>query len=112
MEAINENESVALNEILLNILEKNFNLFFGPIVKFDIENEKNRRYFNKYFHRYINTIIETGKKNSTFLMFDTTLNIFENCLNNLEFIYINSLEEEPNKQKINNELLKFIKIFL
>ena len=45
-------------------------------------------------------------------MFDTTLNIFENCLNNLEFIYINSLEEEINKQKINNELLKFIKIFL
>ena len=37
MEAINENESVALNEILLNILENNFNLFFESIVKFDVE---------------------------------------------------------------------------
>ena len=118
LETINENESDALNEILLNILENNFNLFFESIVQFDVENEKNRRYFNEYFHRYINTINETGKKNPTFIMFDTTLNIFESCLNNLEFIYRNSLEEEQHKQKINNELIlklyciAYIKIYL
>ena len=51
-------------------------------------------------------------------MFDTTLDIFESCLNTLEFIYRNSMEEEQHKQKINNELIlklyciAYIKIYL
>ena len=118
LEVINENESDGLNEILLNIFENNFNLFFESIVNFDLENEKNKKYFKKFFPKYINQIDESGKKNPTFIMFDTTLDIFKNCLNTLEFIYRNSLEEEEHKQKINNELIiklyciAFIKIYL
>ena len=51
-------------------------------------------------------------------MFDTSLEIFEECLNTMDMIYLNSQKEEDQKEKINNELIltlyciAYIKIYL
>ena len=43
-------------------------------------------------------------------MVDTSLEVFQDCLSTLEKIYNNSQEEEDQREKINNELIKSIKL--
>ena len=118
IELINETDNDILNEIILHILENNFNLYFESLEKANLKDEEQKKYFKRYFKTYYNYFSEHNKINPTYIMFDTTLDIFSDCLNTLEMIYKNSQEKEENKEKINNELLlklyciSYIKIYL
>ena len=61
----------------------------------------------RYFPKYYNYIKELGKENPTLIMVDTSLELFQDCLSNLEKIYNNSQEEEEQREIINNELNEF-----
>ena len=101
IEAINQTKNDVLNEVILNIFENHINLFFESITSSETPKQNLRKYFPKYF----NYIKDHGDANPTFIMFDTSLDIFKECLNTLEKIYNNSQEEEDQREKINNELL-------
>ena len=72
----------------------------------------------RYFKKYVNYFEEVGKKNPTLLMFDTSLDVFKDCLITLEYIYMNTQKEEDQKEIINNELIlvlyciAYIKMYL
>ena len=114
IEKISETENDVLNEMILSIFENNFNLFFESITSPDLSKQLQQRYFPKYY----NYIKELGKENPTLIMVDTSLEVFQDCLNTLEKIYNNSQEEEDQREIINNELIlklyciSYIKIYL
>ena len=114
IEIICETKNDVLNEILLNIFENKFNLFFESITSEDLDKNMQRRSFRKYYDYYE----ETGKKNPTLIMFDTSFDVFKDCLLTLDNIYINSQKEEEQKEKFKYELIlvlycvAYIKIYL
>ena len=114
IDKINETRNDVLNEIILNILENKFNLFFEEITSEDLDKNLKKEFFKKSY----NNFEKMGKENPTFIMFDTSLEIFEECLDTLENIYLNSQKEEDHKEKINNELIltlyciAYVKIYL
>ena len=113
LESINKTNNDALNEIILGIFENQFNSFFESIPK--LSNEDLEQYFSKYYEFYT----KQNKKNPTFIMFDTSLELFNNCLNYLEQSYLNAKEKEKNKveDKDNDLICKlyciaYIKMYL
>ena len=100
---INNTNNDSLNEIILNIFENQFNSYF------DLIHNLNEDDLKKLFPQY-------NKKNPTCILVDQNLEIFKNCINFLERIYLNKIEKK--NEKINNELIcqlyciAYIKIYL
>ena len=111
LESINKTNSDALNEIILSIFENQFNLYFESIPK--LPNEDLEQYFNKYYEY----LAKQNKVNPTFIMFDTSLELFKKCLDFLE--NLDNKEHEENKiEEKNNDLIcklyciAYIKMYL
>ena len=105
-----ESNNDCLNEILLNIYENKFNQYFNLIPK--LSSEDLEQYYPKYFE-YIKI---HDKVNPTYILFDTSLELFKNCAYFLEGVYNNRRDKKD--EKINNENLcilyciSYIKIYL
>ena len=105
LEPISNSDNDTLNEIILSTFENQLNLYFEYIPQLDEEELK--EYFPKY---------SENNENPTLILFDKSLEVFQNCLNFLEMIYNNKMEKK--NENINNELIcklyciAFIKIYL
>ena len=113
LQSINKVKSDALNEIILIIFENQFNSFFDSIPR--LNNDDLEEYFPKYFEYLQNH----NKPNPTFIMFDTSLQVFKDCLNYLEALFNKEREENNNiDEENNNELIcklyciAYIKMYL
>jgi len=110
LDSINKVESDILNEIILSIFDDQFNYYFDLIPRLeDFELEE-------LFHRYYESYHTNNKKNQTFILLDTSLELFKNCLNYLEGIFNNI--QDGKKAERHNELLcklyciSYIKMYL
>ena len=96
----------SLNEILLNIFENQFNSYFDSIPK--LNDDTLRNHFHNYFE-YLNT---HKVKNLSCTLLDKSLDLFNQCINQLESIF------KKEEEKFNNELLckiyciSYIKMYL
>ena len=87
-----------LNEIIINIFDNHFNLYFESITKISNLSEKNsKKYFSKYY-KYN----EDYEKHAIYILFGENLKLLEKCLNFLDEIYNNFTN---NNNIINNEIL-------
>ena len=100
LETINKTNSDVLNEIILSIFENQFNSYFESIP--NLTNDELIEYFEKYFNYYR----IHNKYNPTFILFNTSLTLFNDCLNFLEGIY----HKEQEKDKIENNKNELISI--
>ena len=107
---INIYNNEVLGEIILNIFENHFNLYFESIA--NLSKEEIGKYFPKYFEEYKNN----NTINPTYILLDQNIELFTKCINFLEDIYIKTLKKDKNQNK--NELLcklyciSYIKIYL
>ena len=107
LEPISNSNNDALNEIILIVFENQLNLYFESIPQLSDED------LNKYFSKYAEN---NNDDNPTLILFDKSLEVFKNCLNFLEMLYIKKTEN--NNEIINNELIcklyciAYIKIYL
>ena len=76
----NFDNKIVLEQILLNLFESYFSVFFETIPKLNEEDLK--IYYKNYF--------DSDKKNETFIMLDFSLEMLKNKLLNLEKIYYNN----------------------
>ena len=110
LELINKANDEALNEILLNILEKKINIYFEEIPK--LGDEELNEYFKNYYD-YIQRF--EGEENPTLILSNTSLEVFQDCIYSLETIYNNRKEK---KEDTNNDLIcelysiAYIKIYM
>ena len=100
-----------LNEIIINIFDNHFNLYFESITKIsNLSKENSKKYFSKYYK-----CNEDYEKHAIYILFGENLKLFEKCLNFLDEIYNNSTN---GNNIINNEILcklyciSYIKIYL
>ena len=110
LDSINKVESDILNEIILSIFDNQFNYYFDLIPRLE-ENELQTS-FEKYYDFYK----KSNKKNPTFILMDTSLELFKNCLNYLEEIF-NNKQEGKKAEKHNENICKlycisYIKMYL
>ena len=111
IDSINKSESDVLNEIILSILENQFNSYFESIPRLEKDE------LEQYFHNYFEYNRDHNKENPTFIMLDTSLELFRSCLNFLEGIF-NDEQDKNNLERKNNELIcklyciSYIKMYL
>ena len=109
-DSINKVKSDILNEIILSIFDNQFNYYFDLIPR--LEEDELQTFFEQYYDYYK----KSNKRNQTFILMDTSLKLFKNCLNYLEEIF-NNINEGKKAEKHNELLCKlycisYIKIYL
>ena len=110
LEPINKSNNDVLNEIILYIFENQFNSYFNSLTNLSGEDLKN------HFNKFLEYRTAHDKANESCLLLDLNLKLFEKCLNFLENLYNNRIEN--NEEKMDNELLSqfycisYIKIYL
>ena len=95
---LNECKNEFFEQTIINLYEYKIILFFNSIKSF-----AKRRDYNHYFRTYI----QTG--NETSIIFDLTFDIFSQCINILDKIYNNTLQ---NKNLCKLFAVSYIKIYL
>ena len=84
----NIDSKIILEQIILNLFESYFSVFFDTIPNLDEDDLRN------HYEKYFNSISEEGKPNNTYIMLDFSLQILNNKLINLENIFYNNLKNE------------------
>ena len=101
IKSISKTNNDCLNEIILIIFENQFNSYFESIPKLD------KDVLKEYFYEY-----SENNNNATCILLDTNLELFKNCLNFLEGIYINKKENKNNELICKLYSIAYIKIYL
>ena len=110
LKLINDENNEILNHILLTIFENSINIYFELIPNITHIDDQNN-YFKKYFDYKKNN----NEINPTLILSDKSLELFQNCINIIEKIYIN---REKGQNIIKNDILcqlyaiSYIKIYL
>ena len=110
LDSINQVDSNILNEIILSIFDNQFNYYFDLIPRLN-DNE-----LKDFFEKYYDFNKKKNKKNQTFILLDTSLELFRDCLNYLEGIFYNIQDGKANEK--HNELIcklyciSYIKMYL
>ena len=112
LDPINKANSEALNEIIISIFESQFNTYFESISIPKLSKEELEQCYPKFWEYY--TI--HNKENPCCILYDTSLDLFKNCLLYLEGILYKEKQNKIEKNK--NELIcklfciAYIKMYL